>query len=273
MLDDEAGVRRLPQQPVELVQLAALALPAHPAPLLRVPAPLAVEEEEAVGAVPRVQPVDALAGDVQQRLVAGEDLLVGVAEIGEQREVQVPVAVGEEADLEVVEERVDLRSPAHQRRHGHDGPVARGDALAHVELRQLARRDERGHEQVEQVDDQLAHRQHRDGGDQPQPGAGRTVVGRVREQAGHRNGDGDANRAQVAKRRMAEDEAAHPFAHRRRIAELGLELEAAARDEVVADVMLAVVIRRRAHGGVRQPDRPPRDIPFRQMGAARQLLD
>ena len=43
----------------------------------------------------------------QQRLVAGQRLARRVAEVGEQREVQVRVAVGEEAHLERLDQRVD----------------------------------------------------------------------------------------------------------------------------------------------------------------------
>ena len=46
--DVEAGVGGAAQQAVELLDLAALALPAHPGALARVPLPPAMEEEEAV---------------------------------------------------------------------------------------------------------------------------------------------------------------------------------------------------------------------------------
>ena len=52
-LHGEAGVRRAAQQAVELLDLAALALPAHPDSLALVPPPVAMEEEEAIRVVRR----------------------------------------------------------------------------------------------------------------------------------------------------------------------------------------------------------------------------
>ena len=63
-----------------------------------------------------------------------------VAEIRQQGEVQVLIAVGEEAHLEIVDELLDMRRGVDDRRHDHQRPVAGGNAAPQVELRQLARR-------------------------------------------------------------------------------------------------------------------------------------
>ena len=100
-----AGVGGAAQQLVELVQLAALPLPSHPAPFAGVVGARAVEQEEAIGAVARVEDLDARLRRSQQRRVFRRLALGRVAEVGQQREVQVLIAVGEEADLEIVDER------------------------------------------------------------------------------------------------------------------------------------------------------------------------
>ena len=62
-----------------------------------------MKEEEAIGAVPRVELVDPPARRVDERGVIARGGRVGVGKVRQQREVQVRVAVGEEPDLELVE--------------------------------------------------------------------------------------------------------------------------------------------------------------------------
>ena len=90
-LDDERGVGRAAQEAIELVQLAALALPAHPARLALAPEASAVEQMEArfasAGwAVPPVQLVDARARGREQGLVVGRVLRGGIRPVRQQRE-------------------------------------------------------------------------------------------------------------------------------------------------------------------------------------------
>ena len=59
-----------------------------------------------------------------------------------------------------------------------------GIAVAHRELWQLARRNLRGDDEIEQADDQLADRKDDDRGDQPQLRGRRAVTRRVHEEAG-----------------------------------------------------------------------------------------
>src|SRR6185437_13497382 len=72
----ERGIGCAAQQAVELVQLAALAFPSHPAALARVPDAAAVEEQEARASAERdavalIEARDAGAGGGQQDLIAG----------------------------------------------------------------------------------------------------------------------------------------------------------------------------------------------------------
>ena len=65
----EGGIVRSAQQPVELMQLAALALPSHPFAFARIEPAMTVQQEEAVarraGTVAPIQLLDPLRGEFQ----------------------------------------------------------------------------------------------------------------------------------------------------------------------------------------------------------------
>ena len=105
-LDGEARVGGAAQQAVELLDLAALALPPHPPPLGRVPLTQAMEQEEAVGtavAVLVVERLDAGARGLENLGVARQRLGRRIAKVAEHGEVNVRVDVAERLDLEVRE--------------------------------------------------------------------------------------------------------------------------------------------------------------------------
>ena len=68
--DNEAGVRRAAQEPIEFGQLATLAFPAHPESFAGIPAALAVKIEKPLPAVSRIQLVDALPGPREDHVVS-----------------------------------------------------------------------------------------------------------------------------------------------------------------------------------------------------------
>ena len=104
-----------------------------------------MEEEEPVRAVLRVQRVDARRGGRDEVGIFRPGLFAGVGEVAEQREMQVVVAVGEEADLELVEQRQQPLLRVDDRRDDDEGAIALGNAVAQVELRQRPRVDLRRH--------------------------------------------------------------------------------------------------------------------------------
>ena len=78
------------------------------------------------GAVPRVELVDAAASRAATSASSsGSDGCVGVGKVAEQREVQMRIAVGQEADLEVVEQAEQPRLRVDDRRHDDDRAVVR----------------------------------------------------------------------------------------------------------------------------------------------------
>ena len=88
---EERRVARAAQQAVELVQLAALALPAHPSPCASFQHAAPMEQQEAIGAgrvrIAGVEPGDAGGGGRQQVGVSRRRLGIGIGPVGQQREM------------------------------------------------------------------------------------------------------------------------------------------------------------------------------------------
>jgi hypothetical protein len=102
---EDPGRRRAAQKGVELVELAALALPAHPATLGLVPRPSAVEQQEPRTAsrgllVALVEPVDRRRRGGEELVVARHVLGRGVEPVRKQGEPDVALAVSQVVDLE-----------------------------------------------------------------------------------------------------------------------------------------------------------------------------
>ena len=94
------------QQLVQVVQFPALAFIPHPLAFLRIPAAGAMQQKKwpaATGAVAFIQLADAV-GAGMQHVVAGGLRLLGVGEIGQQREEQVAIPIREIANLQVLEQ-------------------------------------------------------------------------------------------------------------------------------------------------------------------------
>ena len=107
----ERACRSAAQQEVQILELAALALVTHPHPIPRVPAARPMKQKKAARCAPRillVQRLDALAGERQQSFVVGQRLFGRVAEISQQAEVDVVVAVGEKAHFKSLDQLVHV---------------------------------------------------------------------------------------------------------------------------------------------------------------------
>ncbi len=238
----ERRVARAREQVVQLVELPALALPSHPLALARVPEPPAVEQEKARprrgrGPVAGVEPRDAVAGGRQEPIVLRHRLGGRVDPIREEGEVEVTGRVGEEVDLEPSDLLLDLGFARQQRRYHHEGPQARGNAVARLQTRQRHRPEHRHDRAVDERDREVGGRDDREEGQQGQPGerhAGgvRDQQGKRQEHAGHRRDGG-----QVAGGRAGEKGAQQPASGRDVVADLLLEDAAAVRDQVVARIL------------------------------------
>ncbi len=296
------GAGAAAQQRVEVAELAALPLLAHPHPVDGVPAPRPVEQEEgrsglvvavvvALRRVLRVERRDARGGVRHQFVVARHVLGGRVAEVGQQAEVQVRVAVGEEAHLERLDQLVDAGDAADERRHHDQRARAAGDAERVVHARQHARHDEQRRRPVDEAERELA------GGQQQQqrerqrlPPAQVERRGDLGQQPGGEQHGEAGRRAAVDEQRPARDAAPPDGVQRQARPGGGLQRRAPAADEVVADVVQPLLVGRRrgahrrrrprgAPGGARrggrrrQCHRVLRDLGLRCLRDARQRLD
>ena len=110
------------QQRIQVRQLAALALVAHPDPVLRIPAARAMEEEE--GVAPPNPRYFSFSSSIRCRASCSSGSSSGrvssrrIAKIGQQAEVQVVVAIGQEPDFQRLDQVLDaLRAREHGRDH------------------------------------------------------------------------------------------------------------------------------------------------------------
>ena len=136
MRHDETRVGGAAQETVEFRELAALPLPSHPAPFAGVPAPLAVKEKEARRSVALVQLIDQQPRMREQLVIPFLGCLVRVRKVSEQREMQVIVAVREEADLYVIDQRANFCDRIDNGGHDGDRSALTRDAVAEREFRQ-----------------------------------------------------------------------------------------------------------------------------------------
>ena len=127
------------QQGIEVRELPPLAFVTHPAVFAGVPAAWAVKQEEPVvvgGLVLAVEHSDSGASPLDQLLIFRQMLRPGVAEIGEQREVQVLVPIGQIMNLQGFDQAIRA---GHARQHGgndHHRAATRRDAVGIVQTRE-----------------------------------------------------------------------------------------------------------------------------------------
>ena len=83
---------------------------------------------------------------------------VGIGQIGHQGEVQVRIAIRQEADLEIERQVAHLRFVQQQAGYGHHGRAIRRNALGKIQLRQCARGNQVRHQMVHEIDGRLRGR-------------------------------------------------------------------------------------------------------------------
>ncbi len=232
------------QQAIQLLELAALALPSHPQAFAGVEEAAAVEEVEAaagVVGVPAVELLDAGLRGVDDRLVARQRLRGGVGEVGEEREVQQRVGVGERLDLEV---RHDLLGAGDAVEHGRDDDQrarAGREAVLEVEANEPARADAGGDQALHERGRELARRQEREQRrrkDEPDRAAADV---RVPGGGGHARAGQEREHAEVDGRRVRERGGVHAGRPGRGARQARLERVPARADQVLADVRAARV--------------------------------
>jgi hypothetical protein len=264
---------------VQVEQLAALALPAHPYALACVEGAQTVEECEAAAALPAVtivQLVDEIDGQLDQWVVVVLTRLGDrIRKIGDEREVQVGVLVGEIADFEFGNQLTQLRLVHEQCGHGDKCACFFGNAGAvEVDLGEGAGFKQSGDGVVDEVDDAL-----RDGQDQEHEGPGE--IGKaVRLRHDRYNQRGDEQDGQDFDGRDVEEVGvvargdAYALEQRRAVAGSVRQRAKAVVNEIEADVRLAEIHARVDNGALLrlggQAERFARDLKLGHVGVAGQ---
>jgi hypothetical protein len=177
----ERGVGRAAQPTVQLVQFAALALPADPPALALVPHAPAVQQEETVAArrrrVSRVETGDPVNGRPQQGLVALDRLRRSVGPVRQQGELNVARTAGQVVDFQQRDLRRHGLARRQQRRYDHERPQMLGHAVAKLESRQQACAEAVGHALVDQRNRRVQGRDRAKSSQHPQPDPARAGLG------------------------------------------------------------------------------------------------
>ena len=188
------------REPVQFMQLAALALPAQPSPLPLIPHPAAMEQHEPLSALPRlisaIEVRHPFADGGEQRFVALGPFGLGIDPIGEQSEIDLASRIGQMMDLNALDLLLDRVERAQQRRHGHDDPQRHGNAVLERQGRQQCRAEARQNGAIDQRHPQIEGGNRGEQGEQGDPGALQPVPGeqntRQCQKQGSRRHDGGA---------------------------------------------------------------------------------
>ncbi len=277
---EERRVGRAAQQPVQLVQLAALAFAAHPRALRAIEHASPVQRREArsarPGGVARVQVRDRRVDDGQQRQVVVAVLAIAVGPVGHDREVELARRARQVMHLERRDLLADLVGRRQQRRHRDQRPRVGVGAAREVERRQGDRRDGARHRDADDRRRRLAERNEREQREHRQPAARDRRVGDERQRDREQRARQREDRDRVAVDAESHVEAREPLGERRHEAERMLERRTPFGDQVVAGVAVAGTLDRvlPARAGRRgDPQHPLRDLDLGVARPSRQRLD
>ncbi len=223
------------QQPVEFVQLAALALPADPLSFPGGPDAAAVEEQEAraagSGAVAAVQVGDARRRHGEQLVVVRPALRNRVHPIREEGEMELVVRIRQVVHFQALNLLLDGGACRQQHRHGHQRPEPRRHAVAQLHAGQLHRADAPRDMPVDQRQRRLRGRQRpqqRQGAEHPSadPALRRRPQRQGQQHQGHA-----ADRCDIAEQAGGAVGAGEPLAYRDAVADRALEAPALPADQ------------------------------------------
>ena len=193
-----------------------------------------------------------------------------VGPVGQEREVDEPFRVGEEAHLELFDLARRLALGSEHRRNDDDRGHLLRNPLLERELRQSPRPEQLRDVQVQDRDGDLRRRNEREKGEDRRDRSGHAESDRRRDRQGRHQ-----EREKHDRRGVAGDGPAHPcppheLAQGRPVTELSLELRPAPRDQVVAGIR-PDLSGRLARGRVL--GRAASDLLLGEPAALRELLD
>ena len=277
----DPGRDRAAQEGIQFLELATLPLPAHPAALGRVPASLAVEDEEPGPsawslAVTLIEPVYRRHRRREQFVVAGDVLTGGVEPVRQQGESNIAVAVRQIVDLQAANQCLDVGLISQEHWDDDQSSKPRRHAPLQIEPRQYPRAQDVSDFPVDEGNRKIGSGDQRE--NRYEDGGARCEsISRQKQWSGEDQGRGQDERREVATSGRPEIEAPEPVDQRRSYLEDLLELRPTVGDEVVAGVSPSsfrggsvVVIRRR---GSRQSDGLSGDVDFGKARGTRQFLN
>ena len=149
----EVGVTVAAQQKIQFMQLAALALPAHPRTFGLVVEAAAMQQEEALAniLVALVETGDFLLGIIQHFRIGIVFLGLGIRPVGNERKGNRAMRIGKVVDFQIADEFVHLVAIADQARHDDERAGVFGNAFLEFEANQTRRPHEEGDKRVEQA--------------------------------------------------------------------------------------------------------------------------
>ena len=202
--ESERRRRRHRQQRDQLFDLAALALPTHPAAFFCAPHALSVQQQETrravgQGCVLGVQGRDRVTRTGQQRAVGVEAFAGGVGKVRQQRVLGPGFVAGQVVAFDLCRQHVDARAAAQQAGHHHQGVVLCRDTVLESQPRYTPRRQPFAQQPVPGRNGDLGRRQqhqqkHRDDADDAVAGR---PLGQRRQGHCHQRQGGGRDRTQV----------------------------------------------------------------------------
>ena len=128
------------QQPIQFMELAALALPTDPTRLALIPNAATMQQEEPRSArrraITQIEARDARRGRRDELSVTVGMFVRGVGPVGHQREMQIAFRARKMMDFEPFDQLLHALQRRQQRRHGDERTQVRGNAVPQFERRQ-----------------------------------------------------------------------------------------------------------------------------------------
>ena len=237
----DAGRRRPAEQGVQLLELAALALPSHPPALGLVPHTPSMKQQEprpAAGslAVTLVELIDAGRGGSEQFIVPDNLLGVGIEPVREQRETKIAFPIGQEVHFKSTNQGFDVVLVGQQHRnHDERAEVGRHPGVE-VEARERFRAEHSGDHQVHECDREVGGRDDREDRDDDDLARDRAPIPGEQQRYGKNDGGEDHKRSEISGRRVPDVRPQQPGRQRHVHSELALEGSPAVRDQVVTGI-------------------------------------
>ena len=270
-----AGILVATQQQIQLMQLPALALPAHPDALARVELASPVQQIEALLAVEGIfctERGDLGFGVVQDFQVGGGFLGRAVLPVTEEREIDLATRICEVVHLDVANELVDDVPAGDHAGHDQQRAGLLRNAILEFVAYEPCRFDEVGDQGVEQPGCTLGSRQSKQKQEEDEHGPRHSCIGEEPADNDH----GEQGKQDDGRRNGDPVEPPHPanaaLQEWRPVAHLRFQLLPSTPDEKGTDILFAggLLLRRFLLGKF---DCPPGDLDLRSGRAAGKLLD